>query len=85
MNLSQKSISSGHFSRTVLTIYFKQSSSISIKPFKSQNEISGSIIQNSLACVFVFEFSLLNVGPKVYIFPNAAANVSPCNWPEPVI
>ena len=34
-------------------------------PFKSQNAISGSIIQNSLACREVFEFSARNVGPKV--------------------
>ena len=30
-----------------------------------QKAISGSIIQNSLACVFVLEFSALNVGPNV--------------------
>ena len=33
--------------------------------FKSQNAISGSIIQNSLAWRDVFEFSARNVGPKV--------------------
>jgi hypothetical protein len=34
-------------------------------PFKSQNAISGSIIQNSLACREVFEFSARKVGPNV--------------------
>ena len=33
-------------------------------PFKSQNAISGSIIQNSLACRDVFEFSARNVGTE---------------------
>ena len=32
---------------------------------KSANDISGSIIQNSAACLAVFEFSALNVGPNV--------------------
>ena len=63
--LSQKLISSEQWSNTYFTTYFNISSSISIKPFKSQNEISGSIIQNSLACVLVLEFSVRNVGPKV--------------------
>ena len=65
IKLLQNSISSGHFSKTLETTNFKQSSSMSINCSKSQNAISGSIIQNSLACVFVFEFSLLNVGPNV--------------------
>ena len=52
-------------SKTYLTMYFKKSSSISIKSFISAKAISGSIIQNSFACVLVFEFSVLNVGPKV--------------------
>ena len=65
MNLSQNSSSSGHISNTFFTIYFKKSSSKSINSSKSQNAISGSIIQNSFACVFVFEFSDLSVGPKV--------------------
>ena len=32
---------------------------------KSPKAISGSIIQNSEACLAVFEYSALNVGPKV--------------------
>ena len=34
-------------------------------PLRSQNAISGSIIQNSFACREVFEFSARKVGPKV--------------------
>ena len=52
--------------------------------FKSQNAISGSIIQNSDACVLVLEFSALNVGPKVYVFLYASANVSASNCPDTV-
>ena len=39
---------------------------MSIRPFRSQKQISGSIIQNSAAWVFVLEFSARKVGPKVY-------------------
>ena len=36
-----------------------------ILSFKSAKANSGSIIQNSAACLGVFEFSALKVGPKV--------------------
>src|SRR2546430_4457630 len=58
------------------TRYFTISSARSMSPFKSQNAISGSIIQNSLACREVFEFSARKVGPNVYTFDNAQANAS---------
>ena len=76
-NLSHNSSSSLHLSITYLITYLSSSSSIFINPSKSQKAISGSIIQNSLACVLVFDFSDLNVGPNVYIFLNAIANASP--------
>ena len=41
------------------------SSARSILPSRSQNAISGSIIQNSEACLAVLEFSALKVGPNV--------------------
>ena len=52
-------------SSTYLTTYFNISSITSISPSRSVNAISGSIIQHSLACVLVLEFSALKVGPKV--------------------
>ena len=67
-NESKKVISSGQLSSTYLTTYLSMLSIISISPSRSQNAISGSIIQNSEACVLVFEFSALNVGPNVYVF-----------------
>ena len=36
-----------------------------MSPARSQNAISGSIIQNSARCRAVLEFSARNVGPKV--------------------
>ena len=40
-------------------------SAASILSNKSANANSGSIIQNSARCLNVFDFSALNVGPKV--------------------
>jgi len=48
-------------------------------PDKSQNAISGSIIQNSARCLGVWEFSALNVGPNVYMSVMAEAKSSPSN------
>ncbi len=45
--------------------YLTNSSARSMSPARSQNAISGSIIQNSLAWRVVLEFSALKVGPKV--------------------
>ena len=36
------------------------------------------------ACLVVFEFSARKVGPKVYIFLNAIAYVSPLSCPDTV-
>ena len=55
-----------------------------MSPSRSQKAISGSIIQNSEACVLVFEFSALKVGPKVYVFLYAIANVSASSCPDTV-
>ena len=52
--------------------------------FRSLNAISGSTIQNSAKCLEVFEFSALNVGPKVYTFPSPIAILSASNCPETV-
>ena len=57
--------SSGHSSITYLITYLSIASASSISSSKSANAISGSIIQNSAACLVVLEFSALNVGPKV--------------------
>ena len=46
------------------------------KEFRSANAISGSIIQNSAACLVVLEFSARNVGPKVYTFCRQSTSVS---------
>ena len=46
-------------------IYFNILSASTISSSKSANAISGSIIQNSAACLVVLEFSALKVGPKV--------------------
>ena len=53
------------FSSTNRIMNFNISSAISQFPARSQNAISGSIIQNSAACRVVLEFSARNVGPKV--------------------
>lgn len=45
--------------------YLTNSSARSMSPWRSQNAISGSIIQNSLAWRVVLEFSARKVGPKV--------------------
>jgi hypothetical protein len=45
--------------------YFTISSARSMSQFRSQNAISGSIIQNSFAWREVLEFSARNVGPNV--------------------
>ena len=42
---------------------------------------SGSICQNSAACLGVLLFSALKVGPNVYIFPIAIAATSPSSCP----
>jgi hypothetical protein len=52
-----------------------------ISPVKSQNAISGSIIQNSATCRAVLEFSARNVGPNVYTFDNAHAKISASSCP----
>ena len=49
----------------VPTMYLIISSAMSMLPLMSQNAISGSIIQNSEACLAVLEFSARNVGPNV--------------------
>ena len=64
-NFEKSSNSSGQFARMSRMRYFTISSARSILPFKSQNAISGSIIQNSFACREVFEFSARKVGPNV--------------------
>ena len=51
-------------------------------PLQVAEAISGSTIQNSAACREVFEFSARKVGPKVYTFDNAQANVSASSWPS---
>ena len=71
--LLKKFISSGAFSITYFMMNFIMSSAISISSLRSANAISGSIIQNSAACLVVFEFSARKVGPKVYMFLNAIA------------
>ena len=62
-------------------MYFIISSASSILSSKSANAISGSIIQNSEACLPVYEFSALKVGPNVYTFLNAKAIISAFNCP----
>ncbi len=64
-NLLNISRSPSLFSRTSLMRNLTNSSARSMSPSRSQNAISGSIIQNSLAWRVVFEFSALNVGPNV--------------------
>ena len=64
-----------------MIIYLTIDSASSIFASKSAKAISGSIIQNSEACLAVLEFSALNVGPNVYIFLNAEQKVSPLNCP----
>lgn len=44
--------------------------------FRSEKDISGSIIQNSAKCLVVWLFSARKVGPKVYTSPRAHAWVS---------
>ena len=65
-------------------MYFTISSMTTRSPSRSQNAISGSIIQNSAAWRWVLEFSARNVGPKVYTSPNAMAKFSALSWPETV-
>ena len=62
-------------------MYFIMLSARAISSSRSANAISGSIIQNSAACLVVLEFSALNVGPNVYMFLKAIANVSPLSCP----
>ena len=62
-------------------MYLSIDSAKSMSSSRSAKAISGSIIQNSAACLVVLEFSALKVGPKVYIFLNAIAKVSPFNCP----
>ena len=57
------------------------SSATFMSPSRSQKAISGSIIQNSEACLCVFDFSARNVGPNVYTFLNAIAYASASNCP----
>ena len=81
MKLSKNFISNGAFSNAALMMCFIISSAKSISSLRSANAISGSIIQNSDACLGVFEFSALNVGPKVYTFLNASAIASASSCP----
>ena len=48
---------------------------------RSQNAISGSIIQNSARWRGVFEFSARKVGPNVYTLVNASAKISASSCP----
>ena len=52
--------------KNILSDDFIISSAMSMLSVRSENAISGSIIQNSEACLCVFDLSALNVGPKVY-------------------
>ena len=65
-------------------MYLTIASATSISPARSQNDISGSIIQNSAAWRVVLERSARKVGPKVYTFENAMANGSTLSWPDTV-
>src|SRR6516164_7280137 len=64
-NLLKNAMSSAQCSSAYLAIALTNDSARSMSPFKSQNAISGSIIQNSAAWRAVLEFSARNVGPNV--------------------
>ena len=80
----RKSTSYSHVSCTYSATNFTIASATSMSPARSQNAISGSIIQNSAAWRAVLEFSARKVGPKVYTFEKAMANVSTSSWPDTV-
>ena len=82
--LLRNSISSAQFSNAQRTQYFMKSSARFMLSSISLKATSGSIIQNSDKWRGVFEFSARNVGPKVYIAPNAVAPSSPSSCPETV-
>jgi len=53
------------WARTVVTMWVMKPSARLRRPSSSRKATSGSIIQNSVRCRRVFDFSALNVGPKL--------------------